>query len=597
MNELEQLLFENKYEDAAIKIKDMLKEDMGNSKLWYLLFLAQNNNYIDTNFEKLNNEIAFNKALELATTYDEMKYKMEFSLYKEATKIKGFSKFLRFYQYEKAYKCVLILKELNEKSDEIVALSDNFIDSIKYFFSDISNVTKYNLMLLALNFIYIISNNEKIKELIEEELENDLYNLSSLNPFVILNKKEFDEKIDSIIDNYNIQLLKQMEEDALNGNSLSCLICGLNYLTGYDGYNKDYEKAYNYLKKAYDLGNMRAASYLGFLYENGLYVKTDYNVAKDYYLISIENSIDSKEKLLKLYLNHFNTKENKPIIMEMFSDLLKTNESNNLLLLYGKYLIENDNDINKGLDIIKSLVKAKYDIAILYCMNLYSSGKYVDINLDLAFNLALEYKDVSESILASLGMFYYRGSGTKKDIDEAYICLTHAYNKGEKNISPYMLALIFSDENERFYDKEKAFSYINEAINYCKDGKKLYLLGKFYIEGKIIEKNLLKGQMLLSESMLYGYGKAAYDLGLLYYEGKEFEKNVSLAYELFEKAKILGYDEGINYLSIIENENNLKNKDETILKKKRKRIIALIAIIAVIVIIIVLIYLYYKFVY
>ena len=56
------LLLDEKFNIVEEEIKSLLETDNENSELWYLLFLASNNNYINFDKDNIKNEIAFNKA-------------------------------------------------------------------------------------------------------------------------------------------------------------------------------------------------------------------------------------------------------------------------------------------------------------------------------------------------------------------------------------------------------------------------------------------------------------------------------------------------------------------------------------------------------
>ena len=63
---------------------------------------------------------------------------------------------------------------------------------------------------------------------------------------------------------------------------------GFMFLEGIYGFEKDYEKAKEYLEESVELQNAKAMSYLGYMYERGLGVPVDYKKAFDLY----QNSAD-----------------------------------------------------------------------------------------------------------------------------------------------------------------------------------------------------------------------------------------------------------------------------------------------------------------
>ena len=107
MDKYDELLLNEDFSTVEDEIKELLDDDASNSRLWYLLFLAQNNNYVDCDFDNLRNELAFNKAVENSTIREEINYKIEFELYKNINQFMHFAKFFRYYQCEKYDECFM----------------------------------------------------------------------------------------------------------------------------------------------------------------------------------------------------------------------------------------------------------------------------------------------------------------------------------------------------------------------------------------------------------------------------------------------------------------------------------------------------------
>ncbi len=81
-----QKLFDNEEYDIAITyIKELLQSDSNDSELWYALFLADNKGYENMDIDNIKNEIAFNKACELATSIQRKQYEKEYSGFKDST--------------------------------------------------------------------------------------------------------------------------------------------------------------------------------------------------------------------------------------------------------------------------------------------------------------------------------------------------------------------------------------------------------------------------------------------------------------------------------------------------------------------------------
>lgn len=67
---------------------------------------------------------------------------------------------------------------------------------------------------------------------------------------------------------------------------------------------QDYQRSYELIKKAADMGEPNAITALGMFYENGVYVQKNLNIAIKYYKLALEEgSFNAIENLGKLYMN------------------------------------------------------------------------------------------------------------------------------------------------------------------------------------------------------------------------------------------------------------------------------------------------------
>ena len=85
------LLKQELYSDAINECKKLLESDPNNASYWYYLFLAENKNYIYTDFDNISNELAFNKALDLSNRREKAAYLTEYNLYKDLSILDNFS--------------------------------------------------------------------------------------------------------------------------------------------------------------------------------------------------------------------------------------------------------------------------------------------------------------------------------------------------------------------------------------------------------------------------------------------------------------------------------------------------------------------------
>ena len=143
-SQVKSLFLEEKYFDAIVYCKQELQNDMENSDLWYSLFLAENDNYININFENLNNEMAFNKACELASDHKRKKYISEYNFYRNISHIPYMRQLYRYAQFEMKNSTMKILSKIsNAKYSLNVENKDEFYD---YLFNVLNKTSKPDLL-------------------------------------------------------------------------------------------------------------------------------------------------------------------------------------------------------------------------------------------------------------------------------------------------------------------------------------------------------------------------------------------------------------------------------------------------------------------
>ncbi|MBO5963139.1 MAG: sel1 repeat family protein, partial [Bacteroidales bacterium] len=80
-----------------------------------------------------------------------------------------------------------------------------------------------------------------------------------------------------------------------------------------------------------------------------------------------------------------------------------------------------------------------------------------------------------------------------------------------------------------------------------------FILGKEYVSGKLVKKNVKKGLEYLQTAASQGYAEAYLELGILYKEGKVVKKNTRKANNYFNDAVVLGCKEAELYLPAQKN--------------------------------------------
>ncbi len=84
-NDIQELFDKEEYDFAVTYIKELLQSNPKNAELWYALFLADNKGYENMDIDNIKNEIAFNKAFELATLEQRKQYGKEYNDFKDFT--------------------------------------------------------------------------------------------------------------------------------------------------------------------------------------------------------------------------------------------------------------------------------------------------------------------------------------------------------------------------------------------------------------------------------------------------------------------------------------------------------------------------------
>ena len=165
MDRFDELLFSGQLNILEEEIKKLLEEENDNSRLWYLLFLSQNNNFIDLDFNNINNELAFQKAIELASIKEEMEYKLSYELYKQSHALPGFDRLFRYYQLRNYSACMNQIIDLCQKEYKDISINKRLLDSLEYLFSSVENLeqikiklaTLYHQILLRILFVMILN--------------------------------------------------------------------------------------------------------------------------------------------------------------------------------------------------------------------------------------------------------------------------------------------------------------------------------------------------------------------------------------------------------------------------------------------------------
>ncbi|MCF7923499.1 MAG: sel1 repeat family protein [Candidatus Izimaplasma sp.] len=173
---------------------------------------------------------------------------------------------------------------------------------------------------------------------------------------------------------------------------------------------------------------------------------------------------------------------------------------------------------------------------------LYIAKKYKD-----SFNLFKTLADSLPEASYYLGMHYYLGLATKQKYDLAY----EAFKRSWEGLYPegiYMLGRLY--ETGRGVNKN-----LKQAINLyqaAKDSENAKLrLAIMYEEGIGCDKDLAKAIKLYNDLQKLGNSFAMYKIGRFYLQGKGLKKNLNNGYKWLNKALSKGNLLAMNYFRLI----------------------------------------------
>ncbi len=274
---------------------------------------------------------------------------------------------------------------------------------------------------------------------------------------------------------------------AKNGYSHAYYYLGNQFYYGL-GFTQDYEKAFDYYLKADRKGDKYAAYRLGKMYLSGEGVNIDIQQAEHYFSKATKTVVLANYDLAKLY--------------EDYADDFNNVSKDYINGLYKKALEgmieQEENDIQNAFTEMR-------------IANMYLAGKGTDINV----NSAIEW-----------------------------------LNKAAKQDNPnaaYQLGYIYSSEKYNIIDEQKANeNYKRACLEYEKAEEENSnvtaesRLGKMYLNGYGVEKDIQKAVIWLKKATLNGSASSAYTLAKLCENGDGIEKNIEEAYSYYQISAVLG---------------------------------------------------------
>ena len=283
---------------------------------------------------------------------------------------------------------------------------------------------------------------------------------------------------------------------------------GLVYLNGSSSIDVDVDKAIEYFKKSYELGNIGAAVRIGALYADGKRLPKDYKKAIEWFNKGIEkNSTQSMTGLSWIYdTNNPDTKD--------------------------------FHDDSKAYNLLKKAMSHGNGDAYSMLGYWYTVGKYVEKDDQKAFELYKRAAELGSSNgMLNVGVNYLVGRGTVKDVDAAEKMWIKAAERGNAEAA-WRLSASYSDGTFKV-NTDKSVYYLNKAAA-LDNAAACYNVGMNYIKGidGYYPKDTFQAFVYMKKAADLGYVDACARLGYMYENGIGCEKNVELAKEYKAKAGV-----------------------------------------------------------
>lgn len=180
----------------------------------------------------------------------------------------------------------------------------------------------------------------------------------------------------------------------------------------------------------------------------------------------------------------------------------------------------------------------------------YQAKKYKE-----SFNL---FKSISDTPEADyfLGMHYLRGLGVKENHDKAFTYFKKSW-EGLFHEGIYMLGVCYEHGFGTEVNIQQAFKLYDAA----RDSVNAKLrLAKMYEHGDYVEKDLVKAIKLYNEIQKYHHGYAMYKIGRFYLNGIGLKKNLNSGYKWLQKALAENEILAVNYFRLIGSKPSTDNR-------------------------------------
>ncbi len=309
------------------------------------------------------------------------------------------------------------------------------------------------------------------------------------------------------------------------------------------GCKKNIKKAISYYNQAFEQGELFVAITLASLYEEGKVVKKDLRAAFDNYMkVSSFNSV-AQYKLAYFYQNALSMKKKDMDQAIKYYQMASENGCPNSKLILGNLHINGEyveKDFTKAIEYFEESISCGNNDGYYQLANCYYKGLGCEQNYDKAYQLYLKSAS-NYDIWGYFGLAncYYEGNGIVQDYKEAFNLYKKVADE-EISIAYVKLGICYETGNGVTQNHEEAIRYYNLALSDTPEAK--FRLGKYYIEGTHIKKNVKLGSKLLDESAKSNID-AMFKLAE-YYRSNGSNSSLVKACNLYKRAYENGSNEG-----------------------------------------------------
>ena len=334
------------------------------------------------------------------------------------------------------------------------------------------------------------------------------------------------------------------------------------YLFGTEETPQDFEKALELFQTEAENCNVLAMHDLGRIYADGLGMESDNDKAHEYYegaLSGFQQVEDQKAwkyteyRIGKMFAGGVGTEQDYETAAQWFELSAEKRYKYAQYSLGGLYYRGQgvEQDFQTAFSLYLKSAEQGFPYADFEVAKMYRDGVGTEKDADKSNNHfkkafkgfeALEKKSHDDKLQYRLGWMLQNGIGTQKDIARAKEYFEKSAKMGNVFAGYSLAKLILAEENPNHEELKSAIQYLQKAADneneICKPIRALvqYALGKIYLEGKHIPKDIYKAILYLTQSAEQENEWAAYQLGKLYLRGKDVSKDTEKALTYLTKS-------------------------------------------------------------